>query len=132
MIKKLSWILAIVFILVGVLGFVPGVTSGGYLLGIFEVDTLHNLIHVVSGLVFAYAAITDENTARTVFKVFGVIYAIVAVVGLVQGDTVLGLIATNTADHILHVVLAVVILYVGFGMKEKKMVSHSGGGMPTV
>lgn len=118
MIKKLSWIFAVVFLLVGILGFVPGITSDGHLLGIFQVDTLHNIIHLVSGLVFLYAATAGAGMARTVFKVFGVVYALVAVIGLVQGDTVLGLIGTNMADHVLHVVLAVVILYVGFGMKD--------------
>lgn len=128
MIKKLSWILAIVFLLVGILGFVPGITTNGHLLGIFEVDTLHNIIHLVSGLVFLWAAMSPA-IGKTVFKVFGVVYAIVAVVGLIQGDTVLGLISTNMADHILHVVLAVVILYVGFGMKDNK--SGMSDAMPS-
>jgi len=133
MLKKLSWLIAIVFIAVGVLGFVPGVTVAGRLFGVFEVDTLHNIIHIVSGLAFLWAAMSAEKTARMVFQVFGVVYAIVAVVGLIQGGTVLGLISTNMADHLLHVVLAVVILYIGFGMKgEKKMMPESGGDMPTV
>lgn len=117
MIKNLSWLFAVVFIAVGILGFVPGVTSGDLLLGIFEVDALHNLIHLASGLVFVWAALASEKTAYALFKVFGIVYAIVAVIGLVQGDTVLGLFGTNTADHVLHVALAIVLLYVGFGMK---------------
>jgi len=136
MLQKFSWLLAIVFIVVGVLGFVPGVTTSGYFLGIFEVDTLHNIIHLVSGLAFLWAAVSAEKTARMVFQVFGVVYAAVAVVGLIQGGTVLGLISTNMADHILHAVLAVVILYVGFGMKgEKKMMdtpSAPPSGTPTI
>ena len=122
MMKKIAWILAIVFLAVGILGFVPGITTNGLLLGIFEVDALHNIIHLVSGAVFLYAAMKPAK-ASLVFKVFGVVYALVAVIGLVQGDTVLGLISTNTADHLLHVVLAIVILYVGFGMKEKMPMS---------
>ncbi|MEK7613622.1 MAG: DUF4383 domain-containing protein [Patescibacteria group bacterium] len=121
MIQKLAWIFAVVFLAVGVLGFVPGITSDGMLLGIFEVDMVHNIIHLVSGAVFAYAAMQSAKMSKMVFKVFGVIYAIVAVVGLMQGDTVLGLIATNMADHVLHVILAVAMLYIGFGMKEKMM-----------
>lgn len=124
-IKNLSWLFGIVFLAVGFLGFVPGITANGHLLGIFEVDTLHNIIHLVTGLVFVWAAMSAEKMGRMIFKVAGVVYAIVAVVGLVQGDTVLGLISTNMADHILHVVLAVIILYIGFGMKEKSMASPS-------
>lgn len=128
MVKQISWVFAIVFLAVGILGFVPGITSNGHLLGIFEVDTLHNIIHLVSGLVFLYAAMTPAK-AGLVYKVFGVVYALVAVIGLIQGDTVLGLINTNMADHLLHVVLAVLILYVGFGMKEKSMPAPATGGM---
>lgn len=130
MIKKLAWVLAIIFVAVGILGFVPGVTANGLLLGIFEVDTLHNLVHLISGLVFAWGAAASEKTTVAVFKVFGIVYAIVAVVGLVQGDTVLGLIATNTADHVLHLVLAVVLLYVGFGMKGEKGAATDTQGTP--
>jgi len=133
MIKNLAWVFGIVFVVAGVLGWVPGITSGGLLLGIFEVDTVHNIVHLATGLVFIWGAMASSATNSMVFKVVGVVYAIVAVVGLVQGDTVLGLISTNMADHLLHVVLAVVILYIGFGMKgEKKMMSESSGGMPTV
>ena len=48
-------------------------------------------------------------------KIVGVIYGIVAVLGFVMGDMVFG-IAMNMADHWLHVVLAIVILYAGFGL----------------
>lgn len=132
MMKTWAWVLAVVFLAVGVLGFVPAIAPNGFLLGIFEVDGLHNVIHLVSGLAFLWAALADEKTGRMVFKVFGVIYAIVAVVGLVQGDTVLGLFGTNLADHLLHVVLAVVILYIGFGMKEKHAMAGSGASTPSM
>ncbi|MFQ5540760.1 MAG: DUF4383 domain-containing protein [Candidatus Paceibacteria bacterium] len=127
MIKTWSWILAVVFLAVGILGFIPAFAPNGMLLGLFEVDALHNIIHLISGLAFVWAALAAETTGRMVFKVFGIIYAIVAVVGLVQGDTVLGIIAANMADHILHVVLAVVILYIGFG----KGGSHASMPMET-
>jgi hypothetical protein len=114
MIRKLAWIFAIALIAVGILGFIPGITSGGNLLGIFAVDTVHNLIHLVSGIAFLIAVKKSASAAKTVFKVFGVIYGLVAVIGLFQGDTVLGLITTNMADHVLHIVIAAVALFVGF------------------
>jgi hypothetical protein len=56
----------------------------------------------------------------------------VAVLGLVfasGGGKLFGLMEVNMADHILHVVLALVILYVGFGMKEGGMKPAAGGQM---
>ena len=119
MIQKLAWIFGIVFIVVGVGGFVPGLTSvDGLLLGIFQVDGLHNIIHLLSGILAIGAAWGTGMYARLYFKVFGVVYALVTVVGFLQGDTVLGLIMVNMADNLLHLVIAVVALWAGFGMKS--------------
>lgn len=120
MIQKLAWIFGAVFVLVGVLGFVPALTPDGYLLGIFEVDTLHNVIHLLSGVLALGAAWTGVY-ARLYFQVFGVVYGVVAVVGFLQGGSVLGLFPVNAADHLLHLVIAAVALYAGFAMKEGSM-----------
>ncbi|MDO8561444.1 MAG: DUF4383 domain-containing protein [bacterium] len=116
--QKLARIFGVVFVAIGVLGFVPGITSDGSLLGIFQVDTMHNIIHLITGVLAFWAASGAGKNARLFFQVFGVVYAIVTVVGFMQGDTVLGIIAVNMADNVLHLVIAVGALYVGFGMKE--------------
>lgn len=114
--KNLSILFGAVFVLVGVLGFVPGITNDqGLLLGIFKVGPLQNLIHIIGG-VAAFVAAKSEDYSRLYFKIFGVVYAIVAIAGIVQGDTVLGLFAVNAAENILHVVLALAFLVIGFAM----------------
>ena len=118
MASKLAWIFGIIMLVVGVLGFVPSLTTGGMLLGIFEVDTLHNVIHLLTGLLAVGAAWGAAQYVRTYFQVFGVVYALVAVVGFVQGTTVLGIIGVNMADNVLHLVLALVFLWAGFMLKE--------------
>lgn len=127
MAKSLAMVFGIVLVLVGVLGFVPGITTDGMLLGIFMVDSLHNIIHLATGLA-ALAAAWGMYSHRLFYQVFGVVYAVVAVVGFVQGDTVLGLIMTNMADHVLHLVLAAVFLYFGFMAKASGMSSGMGMG----
>ncbi len=126
MVNTFAWVFGIVLVLVGVLGYVPGVVNdGGMLLGIFEVDTMHNIIHLATGVLAILAVMMGY--ARRYFQVFGVVYALVAVVGFVQGDTVLGLIGVNMADNVLHVVIAAAALWVGFGMKEQSAMA----GMPS-
>ena len=117
MIQTLAWVFGVVLLLVGVLGFVPGVTNDMMLLGIFHVDMLHNLVHILSGLA-ALAAAWGMYSSRLYFQVFGIIYGLVAVLGLVGGDSVLGIIGVNMADNFLHVLIAAVALYAGFMMKE--------------
>lgn len=119
MLQKLAWVFGIVFILIGILGFIPAVTPGGLLLGIFSVDAMHNVVHLVSGVLAILAAWSSVSYSRLYFKVFGVVYAIVTVIGFVQGDTILGLMMVNMADNVLHLVIAAVALWAGFGMKSE-------------
>lgn len=116
MLKKAALVLGVVLLAVGVLGFVPGITSNGKLLGIFEVNAVHNIIHVLSGIA-AILGSKSEAYASLYFKVFGVVYALVTVVGFISGTTVLGLFDVNLADNLLHVLIAGSALYLGFGVK---------------
>src|SRR5687768_7161036 len=105
MVKTMAIVFGIIFVAVGILGFVPGITTNGHLLGIFHVNTAHNLVHILSGVAALIAGMTSLNAARIYFRVFGVIYGLVAVLGFMAGDDnpVLGLIANNMADNWLHV-----------------------------
>jgi hypothetical protein len=119
MLKTWSWIFAAVFLLIGILGFVPGITSNGHLLGIFEVDTVHNTAHLITGLVALLVAFKGPRAQRLFFQIFGWLYLLTTIIGFVQGDTVLGLIAANVADHFLHLVIAIVSLWLGYGGRKK-------------
>jgi hypothetical protein len=115
MAQKILMVFGVVLVLVGILGFVPGITNDdGLLLGIFAVDAIHNIIHLASGILAVVFARMGAAQASMFAKILGIVYAIVAVVGLLQGDSVLGIIGVNMADNILHVLLAIVFLYVGF------------------
>jgi len=124
MLKKAAYLFGTVFVLVGVLGFVPALTPDGKLLGIFDVGPLHNIIHLLSGVVAFAMGASGEKVAKYYFQIFGAVYALVTVVGFVQGDTVLGLIGVNFADNVLHLAIAVAALYLGFGVKAE------GGSTP--
>ena len=110
MTKTVLYVLGAVFIVVGLLGFV-----NHPVLGIFEVNTLHNLIHLASGILALIYAGMAESQAKTFAVVMGVIYALVTILGFLLGGNILGLIHTNLADNLLHLVLAVVFLAVGLG-----------------
>jgi hypothetical protein len=115
MIKSAAVLFGIVFILIGILGFVPGITDNQMLLGIFHVNAAHNVVHLLSGAAALFAGMTSTGAARIYFRVFGVIYGLVAVMGFMMGDgMLLGMISNNTADTWLHVGIAAVSLLLGF------------------
>jgi hypothetical protein len=85
--------------------------QGGSLLG-FEVNAIHNLIHLASGLVLL-AASRKRASARAVALGFGLVYGVVAIIGLIDGSDVLGLIPINSADNVLHIALAALGIIAG-------------------
>jgi hypothetical protein len=107
---------------VGVLGFVPGITthygdlsfaghdSGAKLLGIFQVSILHNLVHVAFGLVGLGLAKTVDG-ARNFLVGGGVVYLALWVLGVVGAGS---WIPFNTADNWLHLILGVGMIGLGF------------------
>lgn len=114
MLKNVVLVVSVVFVLVGLLGF-----FNDPVLGVFEVDAVHNWVHLLTGVIGLVMAFMGEGNAKMFAKVFGVVYALVTIVGFVQGDSVLGIFAVNMADNVLHLVLAVVLLWAGFmGSKQ--------------
>ena len=109
-------ILGIVFIVVGILGFIPNPLVSPT--GLFVVNTLHNIVHLASGAVILAGVYSFG--AGLGLKIIGVVYAIVAILGLIMGGDMLFGVAMNMADHWLHVVLAVVILLAGFALPDDR------------
>jgi hypothetical protein len=111
-------VLGIVLVLVGLLGFFQQ-----DVLGLFRVNTAHNLVHIVSGLVLLAGAFTTFGSGMAL-KVVGVVYVIIAVAGFLpflygaDGTMLLGFIEMNDADKWLHLVLAVVFLGAGFALAD--------------
>ena len=121
--KTAAIVIGVVFILVGVLGFIPNPIV--YDDGIFAVNPAHNLVHIISGIVLLAGAYTSLGSALAL-KFIGVVYALVAVLGfMMSGDMLLGLVHVNGADHALHVVLALVILIAGFALPSVEVPANA-------
>lgn len=122
-IKTAALWFGIVLTVIGIAGFIPALTteaSDGHelLLGVFETDALHNVIHLASGVVAMLAA-SSASTSRLFFQIFAGVYGLVTVVGILQGDTVLGLIPVNLADNLLHILITIFAAYYGFAQNAE-------------
>ena len=115
--KTAAVVLGLVLVAVGVLGFFPNPLWSPT--GLFVVNTAHNIVHLASGAVLLAGAYTTLGAALAL-KIIGAVYALVAILGLIMGGPMLlGLVAMNTADHWLHVALAVVLLAAGFLLEDE-------------
>ena len=98
-------------LLAGIFGFISDATfdTGGGIDGdkfiLFEVNGWHNVVHILSGLLLLAASV-KRASAKTVALLFGIVYGAVTLIGLIDGETVLGLFPVNPADNILHIVLS--------------------------
>ena len=121
--RLLGVIFGVVYLLVGVLGFfiTSGTgfvsTTGPKLLGLFAVNPLHNVAHLLIGAVVLIAAISGARAAKGVNTTIGAVYLVLGIVGLfiANGDNPLNILALNSADNVLHFGTAVVLLAVGLG-----------------
>jgi Domain of unknown function (DUF4383) len=118
--KTLGMLSGFLFLLGGVLGFVPGITDDDMFLGIFMVNTTHSIMHIASGAIFLIASVWGARAARLWFLIFGAVYAAVAVMGFKVGDgMILGLISNNRYDSWGHAALALILLLIGFAVPKQ-------------
>ena len=130
-VQTASAVVGVVFLLVGILGFIPGITtnydqltfaghhSDALLLGVFQVSILHNIVHLafgVAGLLFARTA----SAARTYLIGGGIIYLVLWLYGLFIGhDSSANFIPVNNADNWLHLVLGVGMIALGLALSRR-------------
>ena len=116
-VEKAAQAVGAVFLLVGILGFIPGITSnyeslgfaghgsGALLLGIFQVSVLHNIVHLLFGVAGLLMGRTRPQ-AKNYLLFGGVIYLVLWIYGLLIGhDSAANFVPLNNADNWLHLVL---------------------------
>jgi hypothetical protein len=124
--QKGALLFGVVFIIVGIAGFIPGLTmdmgtmsvggndSMAKLLGIFQVSVLHNIVHLLFGIVGLLAA-RSHGFARQYLLIGGIVYAVLFIYGLFTAGmaSAANFVPLNVADNVLHLVLAVAMILLG-------------------
>ena len=126
--RAFAYIFGVVFLLVGIAGFIPALTPAhshpdvsmeaflGLELGLFPVNLLHNLVHLLFGL-WALIAASSISASRVYFRSVAVIYALLAVLGLIGEanlHTLFGLVPLYGNNVWLHAIIAVAAGILGF------------------
>jgi hypothetical protein len=129
MAKTLAIIFGVVFVLVALLGFMDSGIAGEN--GIFQTNMLHDLVHLLFGVILLVVAFTNEARSAAWLRILGIVYLVLAVLGFLligEGGELFGLVLMNSADHWLHVILGVVLILASMAGGRRTGV---GGGMPT-
>jgi hypothetical protein len=120
--QKLAGVFGVIFIVVALLGFItPGgmamamAPDTGLLLGVFQVNLLHNIVHLLFG-VWGLAAARSWGGSKSYFTIAGAIYAVLTCVGFLSPSG-FGLVPLGGNDIWLHAVLAIAMLGIGLTAK---------------
>ena len=118
MILNYAKVMGLIFLVLGILGFVPGTAPDHMLFGIFMVNPAHNIIHLLSGVVLLGAGLSNRwELARRVTLSFAAIYGIVTLLGFISPSHVVMGIPMNMADNVLHLAITATALL--FGLPER-------------
>jgi hypothetical protein len=131
-VQRVALAVAAVFLLVGVLGFIPGITtdydtmqfagheSEAKLLGIFQVSILHNIVHLLFG-VAGLALARSISGARGYLVGGGVVYLVLWLYGLlIDQESGANFVPLNSADNWLHLLLAVGMIALGLAAPPRR------------
>jgi len=132
-VQRAATLVGAVFLVVGIAGFIPGITTNLYdgldfaghdgdaeLLGIFQVSVLHNLVHLLFGVAGLVGARTWSG-ARTFLVGGGAIYLVLWIYGLViDKDAGANFVPLNTADDWLHFVLGLGMIGLGLALGRER------------
>ena len=115
--------IAIIFLILGTIGiaFSADMQTGHML--IFDVDVVHNMVLFLTGVVAMVVTIMSPAWSRTFNRTIGVIYLLVGLLGLAYpvlyfDGRLLGIMHANLEDHILHLLLGVIALAIGFAAER--------------
>ncbi|HEX2149478.1 MAG TPA: DUF4383 domain-containing protein [Actinomycetota bacterium] len=107
-----------VYVVVGIIGFISlvgGTTdqTPSFLLGIFGVTAVHNVVHLLVGFGFLAGA-QNDSSARLVSMTIGAVYTLVGIIGVLNIALVNDLLNINLADNLLHFATGLLALAIGF------------------
>ena len=131
LVRALGWAYALLFIGVTALGYIPPfLDEHGNLFGLFKLQWWDDALHLGSGVWAAIAAYTSYNATRTYFRIFGPLYLLDGVVGLLTGMGYLDLgivlhgpadlpLATRIAMNVPHIAIGGIAILVGYLLAKR-------------
>ena len=101
--RFIAFILGLVVVAAGVLGFIDYFSPGGQLFGVFQVSMINDIFHIVTGFIGMVVAIPSRRRyAAWYILEMGIVYAAITIIGFVYDGNIFGLTTINLNDTLLH------------------------------
>ncbi|HSX03596.1 MAG TPA: DUF4383 domain-containing protein [Rhabdochlamydiaceae bacterium] len=135
MLKIVAFVFGIIFIVLGVLGLIPASYQNNMFLGFFPVEGLdsttsliEDCFSILAGVVAIWCGLKGPAAVKRCFQVFGSLFLLFAILSLIYGDKdILGLIPNTKEEFWFDFIFAVVLLWLGIGVKTKDSSSQKSG-----
>ncbi len=121
MIRTLAVFYGIVFLALGILGFIEKVSPNYMLFYVFHINVLNNVLYFITGIFAFWTGFKSRHASILYFQIFGVIYLVWSILAFYYGNEkpVFSVIANNIADAVLYLCISLITLWIGFGLAYK-------------
>jgi hypothetical protein len=122
--RLIATVVGVAYLAIGAAGFLVSSsvgffgTPGGLLLGIFEVNSLHNIVHIVIGVALLVAGVAGVRAAKTANSAIGAVCLLLGLGGLFVVGSPFNILAINGWDNVLHFGTSALLLAVGLGAER--------------
>lgn len=135
MLKSLAFVFGTIFIILGILGFIPAAAPDNMFLGIFPVEGPHStlgliedIVSLLAGIIAIWCGLKGPSASKRYFQILGIIFLLLAILGFIYGDQdILGLVPNNKEDMWFNFVFALMFLWIGIGVKAKASKRQKSG-----
>ncbi len=119
MLRFLAFLYAVLFIAAGIMGFLPNYLHDGLLFGYFSVNPVLNTLLLAIGVFAFFCFISNPMSCKVYFIIIGFVFLAAACYGFYsQSQLFFNLVANNRSNDIFYLVMGLLSLYFGFGVKS--------------
>lgn len=126
-IQRIAFIVGLLFVGVAICGLIPSLTMDKnnmtLLFNSVAVSTVSSILYIITGLVAIGCSLSFKSTERF-FRFGGALYGVMIIIGLLQGNTILGLFPIDYGNNILHFLLAIGGVVLGFWPEPHEIITN--------
>lgn len=116
MFRSFLFLYGLIFLVLGIFGFIPACLTDQLLWNVFNVNPFLNIIHILAGVCAGLVFFLRKNIIRIYFRCAGIIFIVLALLGFIYDvNPILTIFPSNSANALFHMIMGILGLSAGFG-----------------